>query len=85
MYGGGKGNHGCNTGSAGLAHVIRQQGLGDRVAWGKWCYEELEKEREQGGEKASWKERIRGALIFSYDRGRATNLWRIGSAMNQFP
>ena len=41
--------------SAGLAHVIRQQGLGDRVAWGKWCYEELEKEREQGGEKASWK------------------------------
>ena len=40
---------------AGLAHVIQQQGLGDRVAWGKWCYEELEKEREQGGEKASWK------------------------------
>jgi len=39
----------------GLAHVIRQQGLGDRVAWGKWCYEELEKEREQGGAKASWK------------------------------
>jgi hypothetical protein len=35
--------------------VIRQQGLGDRVVWGKWCYEELEKEREQGGEKTSWK------------------------------
>ena len=28
---------------AGLAHVIRQQGLGDRVAWGKRCYEEVEK------------------------------------------
>ena len=40
---------------AGLAHVIRQQGLGDRVAWGKWCYEKLEKKREQGGEKARWK------------------------------
>ena len=39
----------------GLVHVMRQQGLGDRVAWGKWCYEELEKEREQGGAKASWK------------------------------
>ena len=38
-----------------LAHVIRQQGIGDRVAWGKWCYEELPKLREQGGEKASWK------------------------------
>ena len=34
---------------AGLAHVTRQQGLGDRVTWGKWCYEELEKERERGG------------------------------------
>ena len=39
----------------GLAHEIRQQGRGDRVAWGKWCYEELAKLREQGGEKASWK------------------------------
>jgi len=45
----------CMQHPAGLAHVIRQQGLGDRVAWGKWCYEKLEKEREQGGEKASWK------------------------------
>ena len=25
------------------------------MAWGKCCYEELEKEREQGGEKKSWK------------------------------
>ena len=39
----------------GLMHVIRQQGLGDWTVWGKWCLEELEKEREQGREKASWK------------------------------
>ena len=38
-----------------LVHVIRQQGLGDRIAWGKWCYEELEKEREQGGETTSFR------------------------------
>ena len=30
---------------AGLEHNIRQKGIGDRVAWGKWCYVELEKER----------------------------------------
>ena len=39
---------------AGLSHVIRQQGLGNRFARRKWCYEELEKEVDQGGEKASW-------------------------------
>lgn len=36
---------------AGLEHNIRQEGIGDRVAWGEWCYEELEKERGQGEEK----------------------------------
>ena len=39
----------------GLMHVIRQQGLGDRTVWGKWCFEELGKERKQDREKASWK------------------------------
>ena len=38
-----------------LAHAIRQEGLGDRAARGKWCYEELEKDREQAGEKTIWK------------------------------
>ena len=28
-----------------VEHKIRQEGIGDRVAWGEWCYEELEKER----------------------------------------
>jgi hypothetical protein len=28
-----------------VEHKIRQKGIGDRVAWGEWCYEELEKER----------------------------------------
>ena len=26
-------------------HHHRQEGIGDGVAWGEWCYEELEKER----------------------------------------
>ena len=38
-----------------LEHNIRQEGIGDRVAWGESCYEELEKERGQGEETSSWK------------------------------
>ena len=45
---------------AGLEHNIRQEGIGDRVAWGEWCYEEFKKERGQGEEKRS----LNGARIW---------------------
>ena len=70
---------------AGLAHVIRQQGLGDRVAWGKWCYEELEKEREKAETRRTGREQTLGAQISSCDAVKATNFWRNEKAMNQFP
>ena len=43
-------------GRAGAQYIVstRQERIGHRVAWGKWCYEELEKERS-GEEKSSWK------------------------------
>jgi hypothetical protein len=66
---------------AGSAHAIRQEGLGDRAAWGKWCYEELEKEIEQGGEKTSWK----GADTRCMRCGQSHQFWRSGSIMIQFP
>jgi len=65
--------------------VIRQQGLGDRVAWGNGATRNLKRRENKAEKRQVGRERTLDALIFIYDRGRATNLWRIGLAMNQFP
>ena len=68
---------------AGLAHVIRQQGLGDRVVWGKWCYEELASYGSKAVRRRVARVQTHGAPIFSYDATKVINFWRIGPTMNQ--
>ena len=55
----------CMERVVGLEHSIRQEGIGDRVAWGKWCYEDLR--RGEFREKGSQAGRVRehGVLTFS--------------------
>ena len=71
---------------AGLTHVIRQQGLGDRVWRGENGATKNSKRRENKAEKRRVeREQTLGAQIFSYDPVKVTNFWRIGFTMNQFP
>ena len=58
-----------------VEHKIRQEGIGDHVAWGEWCYEELEKERGQGEEKASWKGARTWCANFLIRSGQSHFLW----------
>ena len=68
-------------------------GAGDTTTgtWGSSCMGEngatknLKRRENKAEQRQVGRERIRGALISSYDRGRVTNLWRIGLAMSQFP